>query len=138
MNRPGKCGTVTTSVPLTDSWPHRPMEGMASVDSRVRWLLRQLPSVDELLQEPSIRELIQMVPRWAVVEAVREVLERWRRILGAERSESDQPDPPSRALLVSEVGEAAHRRDRPGLRRQIESTRLNSSHIQKSRMPSSA
>ncbi len=95
---------------------------MVSVDDRVRWLLRQLPSVDELLQEPSIRELIQVVPRWAVVEAVREVLERWRRILGAERSASDQPDPPSRVMLVSEVREAAHRRDRPGLRRLINAT----------------
>ena len=92
------------------------------MESQIRSVLRQLPSVDELLQEPSIRELGETVPRWGVVEAAREVLERWRRILGAERSESVQPHPPSRAMLVSEVREAAQRRDRPALRRLINAT----------------
>jgi L-seryl-tRNA(Ser) seleniumtransferase len=94
------------------------------MDSRTRFLLRQLPSVDELLQEPSIRELIQTtVPRWAVVEAVREVLERWRRIVAAGESGSAQEaNPPSRAALVAEAREAARRRDRPALRRLINAT----------------
>ncbi len=97
---------------------------MATMDSRTRFLLRQLPSVDELLQEPSIRELIQTtVPRWAVVEAVREVLERWRRIVAAGESGSAQEaNPPSRAALVAEAREAARRRDRPALRRLINAT----------------
>jgi L-seryl-tRNA(Ser) seleniumtransferase len=97
---------------------------MASMDSRTRFLLRQLPSVDELLQEPSIRELIQTtVPRWAVVEAVREALERWRRIVAAGESGSAQEaNPPSRAALVAEAREAAQRLDRPSLRRLINAT----------------
>ncbi len=97
---------------------------MASMDSRTRFLLRQLPSVDELLQEPSIRELIQTtVPRWAVVEAVRETLERWRRIVAAGESGSAQEaNPPSRAALVAEAREAAQRLDRPSLRRLINAT----------------
>ena len=98
------------------------MEEGPLVDSRIRLLLRKLPSVDEVLQEPSIRELIQLVPRWAVVEAVREVLERWRRVLATERSGSEQAEPPSRAMLLSEVQEAAQRRDRPALRRLINAT----------------
>ncbi len=99
------------------------MEETSSVDSRTRLLLRQLPSVDELLQEPSIRELIQAaVPRWAIVEAVRDVLERWRQILAAGQSGSVQTDPPSRAALVAEAREAAQRLDRPALRRLINAT----------------
>ncbi|MGH7411912.1 MAG: hypothetical protein ACREJ6_12755, partial [Candidatus Methylomirabilis sp.] len=70
---------------------------MDSLDSRARLLLRQLPSVDELLQEPSIRGLMESVPRWAVVEAVREVLDRWRRLVAAGPSGSSQTDPPPRA-----------------------------------------
>jgi L-seryl-tRNA(Ser) seleniumtransferase len=36
---------------------------------------RQLPSVDRLLHQPAIQELLQIAPRGAVVEAVRESLE---------------------------------------------------------------
>ncbi|HLG44585.1 MAG TPA: hypothetical protein VI337_06215, partial [Nitrospirales bacterium] len=84
---------------------------MDSLDSRARLLLRQLPSVDELLQEPSIRGLMESVPRWTVVEAVREVLDRWRRIVAAGPSGSSQTDPPPRAVLIAEAREAARRRD---------------------------
>ena len=79
------------------------MGEMNSLDSRARLLLRQLPSVDELLQEPSIRGLMESVPRWAVVEAVREVLDRWRRIVAAGPSGSSQTDPPPRAALIAEA-----------------------------------
>jgi len=92
------------------------------VDSRTRLLLRQLPSVDELLQEPSIREMVQALPRWAVVEAIREVLERWRRMLATGQSESAPADLPSRAALVVEVKQIALRLNRPALRRLINAT----------------
>src|SRR5438093_5243400 len=36
---------------------------------------RQLPSVDRLLHQPAIQELLQIAPRSAVVAAVRESLE---------------------------------------------------------------
>lgn len=98
------------------------MGEMDSLDSRARLLLRQLPSVDELLQEPSIRGLMESVPRWAVVEAVREVLDRWRRIVAGGPSGSSQTDPPPRAALIVEAREAARRRDRPALRRLINAT----------------
>lgn len=92
------------------------------MDSRTRLLLRQLPSVDELLQELLIRETAQTLPRWAVVEAIREVLERWRRILATGQSESAPEDLPSRAALVIEVKQIALRLNRPALRRLINAT----------------
>jgi L-seryl-tRNA(Ser) seleniumtransferase len=92
------------------------------MESRTRLLLRQLPSVDELLQEPSVRELAGSVPRWVVVSAVREVLARWRRTLADERREAGRLDPPSREALASEAREEATRRDRPALRRLINAT----------------
>ncbi len=92
------------------------------MDSRTRLLLRQLPSVDDLLQEPSIREMAQTLPRWAVVEAIREVLERWRRMLATGQSESAPADLPSRAALVVEVKQIALRLNRPALRRLINAT----------------
>lgn len=92
------------------------------MDSRTRLLLRQLPSVDELLQEPSIREMVQTLPRWAVVEAIREVLERWRRMLATGQSESAPADLPSRAALVTEVKRIALRLNGPALRRLINAT----------------
>jgi len=42
-------------------------------------LLRQLPSVEEVLQEPTARALLERLPRWAVLDGVREALERARR-----------------------------------------------------------
>lgn len=98
------------------------VEGTVSVDSRTRLLLRQLPSVDELLQEPSIRELVERLPRWAVVEAVREVLERWRRMIATEPSGLAPADPPSRTALVTETRQVAERLHRPALRRLINAT----------------
>ncbi|PTL36357.1 L-seryl-tRNA(Sec) selenium transferase [Candidatus Methylomirabilis limnetica] len=92
------------------------------MDSRTRLLLRQLPSVDELLQEPSIREMVQALPRWAVVEAIREVLERWRRMLATGQSESASADLPSRDALIAEVKQIALRLNRPALRRLINAT----------------
>jgi L-seryl-tRNA(Ser) seleniumtransferase len=98
------------------------MQETDSLDSRTRLLLRQLPSVDEMLQEPPIRGLMETVPRWAVVEAVREVLDRWRGILAAGQSASSETDPPPKAALIAEAREAARRRGRPALRRLINAT----------------
>ena len=92
------------------------------MDSRTRLLLRQLPSVDELLQEPLIREMVQALPRWAVVEAIREVLERWRRMLATGQSESAPADLPSRTALIAEVKQIALRLNLPALRRLINAT----------------
>jgi L-seryl-tRNA(Ser) seleniumtransferase len=52
---------------------------------------RQLPSVDRLLNQPAIQELLQVAPRGAVVDAVRESLEaaRTRRAGPPDRWEDD-------------------------------------------------
>jgi L-seryl-tRNA(Ser) seleniumtransferase len=52
---------------------------------------RQLPSVDRLLHQPGIQELLQIAPRGAVVDAVRESLDaaRTRRAGPPERWEDD-------------------------------------------------
>jgi L-seryl-tRNA(Ser) seleniumtransferase len=78
--------------------------------------------VDELLQEPSIREMAQTLPRWAVVEAIREVLERQRRMITTGKSGSAPADLPSKAALVVEAQRIALRLHRPALRRLINAT----------------
>ncbi len=46
-------------------------------------LLRHIPAVDELLATPRIQRLLAAYPRWAVLEAVRQVLaDRRQRVLG--------------------------------------------------------
>ena len=40
--------------------------------------LRQLPKVDEVLASPSLRDLLERVPRWAVVAAVRGQIDQLR------------------------------------------------------------
>ncbi|MBZ0169123.1 selenocysteine synthase [Candidatus Methylomirabilis lanthanidiphila] len=92
------------------------------MDNGTRLLLRQLPSVDELLQEPSIREMAQTLPRWAVVEAIREVLERRRRMIAKGQSGSTPSDLSSRTALVAEAQQIAARLSRPTLRRLINAT----------------
>lgn len=66
--------------------------------------------------------MVQTLPRWAVVEAIREVLERWRRMLATGQSESAPADLPSRATLVVEVKQIALRLNGPALRRLINAT----------------
>jgi L-seryl-tRNA(Ser) seleniumtransferase len=51
------------------------------VPSETHALLRRIPSVDELLATPGIRQLLAGHPRWAVLEAVREILAEYRRRL---------------------------------------------------------
>jgi L-seryl-tRNA(Ser) seleniumtransferase len=42
-------------------------------------ILRNIPSVDELLSTPTVQQLLTAYPRWAVLEAVREILGEYRR-----------------------------------------------------------
>lgn len=92
------------------------------MDSGTKLQCRQLPSVDELLQEPSIRETARTLPRWAVVNAIREALERRRRLIARGHAETAQVDLLSRAVLVAEVQRVALRLNRPALRRLINAT----------------
>ena len=44
-------------------------------------ILRNIPSVDELLATSTVQQLLTAYPRWAVLEAVREILGEYRRCL---------------------------------------------------------
>jgi L-seryl-tRNA(Ser) seleniumtransferase len=74
------------------------------------------------LQEPSIREIAKILPRWAVVEAIREALERRRRLIANGHSESMAADLSSRVALVAEAQQIAQRLNLPALRRLINAT----------------
>ena len=54
---------------------------MAAPSSSLNALLRRLPKVDEVLEEPATRALLERAPRWAVVQAVRSEIEALRRRL---------------------------------------------------------
>jgi L-seryl-tRNA(Ser) seleniumtransferase len=77
-------------------------------------LLRRLPSVDEVLQEPATRALLERLPRWAVLEGVREALDRARRqILSGGAVPED---------LAAAGAVLAEAKARPTLRRVINAT----------------
>lgn len=77
-------------------------------------LLRRLPSVEEVLQEAATRALLERLPRWAVLEGVREALERARRgILTGGAPPED---------LAAAAAPLAEARARPSLRRVINAT----------------
>jgi L-seryl-tRNA(Ser) seleniumtransferase len=82
----------------------------------VATLLRRIPPVDELLATPQIRDLLAAHPRWAVLEAVREVLaDRRQRLLRGGVS----PDVAERllnpAILAAAVAEVTAEKARPSL-----------------------
>ncbi|HEV8662881.1 MAG TPA: L-seryl-tRNA(Sec) selenium transferase [Candidatus Methylomirabilis sp.] len=88
------------------------MAGKDSADAGA--LLRQLPSVEEILREPATRTLLQRLPRWAVLDGVREALERARRRILAG---GEAPDD-----LVAVAAALAEAAARPSLRRVINTT----------------
>lgn len=74
-----------------------------AVRSEISTILRKIPAVDELLAAPAVRDLLAAHPRWAVLEAIREVLaERRRRLLQGEASRAE-----AEALLTPEAIAAA-------------------------------
>ncbi|NLA12022.1 MAG: L-seryl-tRNA(Sec) selenium transferase [Firmicutes bacterium] len=88
-------------------------------------LLRELPAVDRLLQEPALAGLLEQMPRRLVLAAVQETLQRYRQRIAHHHDESGSsaaaPDlsPPA---LAREAVEAALRRGRPSLRPVINAT----------------
>jgi L-seryl-tRNA(Ser) seleniumtransferase len=64
-----------------------------ATQSRVETILRRIPSVDELLGGQDVQALLGAYPRWAVLEAIREVLAaRRRQILRGEVSPETAED----------------------------------------------
>jgi L-seryl-tRNA(Ser) seleniumtransferase len=80
-------------------------------------ILREIPSVDELLGTPPIRGLLVARPRWAVLEAIREVLaECRRRVLAGDLTPEAARGLVAPAALDVAIGEAAARMTGPSLR----------------------
>lgn len=88
-------------------------------------VLRDLPAVDRLLQEPALAELLERMPRRLILAAAQETLQGCRRRLLAGRDETGAggagPDL-SPAVLAREAAELALSRARPGLRPVINAT----------------
>lgn len=85
-------------------------------------LLRQIPSVEEILQEPPVKQLLEEYPRWVVVESVRAVLEGRRQELLALRRDGGEVPPLDLSILLGRVTLTVLERARPSLRRIINAT----------------
>ena len=88
-----------------------------TIPPEVGAILRRIPSVDEILAGASIQRLLEQQPRWAVVEAVREVLAacRARTLAGDVTPEATQALLDPQAIQAS-VEEATARKTGPSLR----------------------
>jgi L-seryl-tRNA(Ser) seleniumtransferase len=80
--------------------------------------LRDLPSVDELLRDPAVQALGPGLPRWAVVEAIREAVQAARADLRAGRRAAA----PAADVLIGEVAARAAAKARAGFRRVLNAT----------------
>src|SRR3989304_2456196 len=95
---------------------------MAIPEHQAGLLLRQIPSVDELLQEPVIQKLLEAYPRWTVIEAVRETLEERRQKILALLREGIETFVPDLSTLLAQVCRKTLHLARPSLRRVINAT----------------
>ena len=89
--------------------------GGGTMESWKQQLFRELPKVDEMLAWPEVQAGAKGYPRWALLDAVRETLERRREQLGslsdpAADSGGDRPDLADQALaLLAKRGGASLR-----------------------------
>ncbi|KAF1085354.1 L-seryl-tRNA(Sec) selenium transferase [Sporotomaculum syntrophicum] len=88
-------------------------------------LLRHIPPVDEVLQNPVIYTLAQSVPRPLVLQAIRDTITLLRADLSAGRLQAPlehQARDYLLALIVEKTTKLAHSRNRPNLRKVINAT----------------
>lgn len=95
------------------------MEVGAGVEEK-QAVLRNLPAVDRLLQEPAVRDLLERLPRRVVLAAVQETLAGYRRLLaaageGQAQAGAAKPDL-SPAALAAEAAARAAAAGQPSLR----------------------
>jgi len=95
---------------------------MAIPEQQAGLLLRQIPSVDELLQEPVIQKLLEVHPRWTVIEAVRETLEEHRQKILALLRQGTETFVPDLSTLLGQICRKVLDLTRPSLRRVINTT----------------
>ncbi len=81
-------------------------------------LLRALPSVERVLEHPEMVRLSEQVPRWALTESVRQVIDAMRKaIVSGERQTEIEI-----AEIVSQAADLANKLSQRGIRRVINAT----------------
>jgi L-seryl-tRNA(Ser) seleniumtransferase len=95
---------------------------MAIPEQQPGLLLRQIPSVDEVLHEPVVQRILKTHPRWLVVEAVRETLDECRQQLLTLVRQGAAASPPDLSTLLGQIPFKVLQRARPSLRRVINAT----------------
>ncbi len=86
-------------------------------------ILRRIPSVDEMLLAPSVQSLLATYPRWAVRDAVREVLADHRqRLLSGELPAYAAEPLLTPAALAAQVAEMTGAKVAPSLRPVLNAT----------------
>lgn len=95
---------------------------MATPEQQPGLLLRQIPSVDEVLHEPVVQRMLESHPRWLVVEAIRETLEECRQQLLTLLRQGAEAFPPDLSTLLGKISRTILERARPSLRRVINAT----------------
>lgn len=95
---------------------------MAIPEHQAGLLLRQIPSVEEILQEPVIQKLLEVHPRWTVIEAVRETLEEHRQKILALLRQGTETFVPDLSSLLDQVCRKVQHLAHPSLRRVINAT----------------
>jgi L-seryl-tRNA(Ser) seleniumtransferase len=87
------------------------------VDSK-RDLLRSIPSVERVSEDAGTVDLQKRLPRWAIIESIREVLEEIRKAI----ADGQRREKPQMVEIVKEVGVRAQARSRRGIRKLINAT----------------
>jgi len=87
-------------------------------------ILRRLPSVDQLLEEPRLKDLLKEAPRRLVVKAVRETLDRLRGLILASTPPASPDRLPdlSRSAIADQVEARTRELVRPNFRRVVNGT----------------
>lgn len=84
-------------------------------------LLRRLPAVDQLLEEPQVKKLLQVLPRRLILKAVRETLDHFRDLI-LNGGFKDRPPDFSRSNIVDSLKQRALALARPSFRRVVNAT----------------
>ncbi len=92
------------------------------MNDEARQALRRLPSVDELLQTPAVRQLLEGNPREQVVEAVREAVARVRERVSSGAFPDTWAAVSEPESLSTATAEILRRWSRPHLRRVVNAT----------------
>jgi L-seryl-tRNA(Ser) seleniumtransferase len=95
---------------------------MATREQHPALLLRQIPPVDEVLQDAAVQRLLEAHPRWVIVAAIRETLEEHRQRVLTSLREGTEASVPDLSTLLGQVRSKVLRQACPSLRRVLNAT----------------